>query len=163
MKGIFELKTPHDLLKKLKYDLEQLKLQPRNSYLAFNFLVTAEHMKDWIYPGRENKNIRENLENGSALLQVCSHVANGAKHFQVEAKHHKSVKDTRKTGGYWGASYWASGVFAGSFWGKGALVVQLEGEAETQFGSSIGVVDLAERIVSFWESRPELSEPPMIP
>jgi hypothetical protein len=160
MKGIFELKTPCDLLKKLKVDLEQLKLQPRNSYLAFNFLVTAEHMKDWIYPGKANKTNRENIEKAFPLLQVCSHVANGAKHFQVEAKHHKSVLDTQKTGASWKAGVWAAGAFTNNSWAKGALIIQLQDEAERQFGASIQVIDLAERIVSFWENRAELSETP---
>ena len=150
MKGTFELKTPQDLLQKLRFDLDQLKKDATNTYLAFNFFVTAEHMKDWLFPGRANQMNRENLEKASPLLQVCSHVANGAKHFQVEAKHHRSVSDTVRTGG-WGSGHWGSG-----HWGEGALVVQLQGDAEKHLGSSIKVVELADSILSFWESRPEL-------
>jgi len=71
MKGTFELKTPHDLLQKLRFDLDQLKKDATNTYLAFNFFVTAEHMKDWLFPGRANRMNRENLEKASPLLQVA--------------------------------------------------------------------------------------------
>jgi hypothetical protein len=155
MKGTFELKSPQDLLRKLRFDMEQLKNNPTNTYLAFNFFVTAEHMKDWLYPGKANQKNRENLEKSSPLLQVCSHVANGAKHFQVEGKHHRSVSDPVKAGGYWGSGYWGSEYWSSDYWAKGSLIVPLQGEAEKHFGASITVLDLAERIITFWESRPE--------
>jgi hypothetical protein len=86
MKGFFELQTPADLLRKLRADLEDMKRQPRNSYLAFNFFVTAEHMKDWLFPGYENTSKRKALHDSSHVLQICSHVANGAKHFVAQAR-----------------------------------------------------------------------------
>ena len=159
MKGTFELRTPQDLLQKLRFDVEQLKKDPTNTYLAFNFFVTAEHMKDWLYPGKANRTERENLENSSTLLQVCSHVANGAKHFQVEAKHHDSVSDTVKSGGYWSKGYWPAGYWGRGYRGNGALIIQLQGDAEMQLGSSITAVDLAQRILTFWESRSEFAKP----
>ena len=107
-------------------------------------------MKDWLYPGKSNKAVRENLEMSSVLLQVCSHVANGAKHFQVEAKHHRSVVATVKTGGYWGSRYWASNYWPSRYFAKGALTITLQGDAEQQLGSSIGALELAERVVEFW-------------
>ena len=58
MKGIFELNTSRDLLEKLRFDVRQLENDPTNTYLAFNFFVTAEHMKDWLYPGKANKKAR---------------------------------------------------------------------------------------------------------
>lgn len=99
MKGLFELQTPADLLRKLRSDFEELKKQPRNSYLAFNFFVTAEHMKDWLFPGYSKEGARKTLQNSSQVLLVCSHVANGAKHFVAESRHHKSVTDRRRRGG----------------------------------------------------------------
>lgn len=155
MKGIFELNTSRDLLEKLRFDVRQLKNDPTNTYLAFNFFVTAEHMKDWLYPGKANKKAREDLENSSILLQVCSHVANGAKHFQVEAKHHSSVIDTAKTGGYWGARYWASNYWSRKYFAKGGVIITLQGDAEQQLGSTVSAVELARRIIEFWEQRPE--------
>jgi hypothetical protein len=157
MEGTFELRTPQDLLEKLRFDLRELGNDPTNSYLAFNFFVTAEHMKGWIFPGKSNKSVREDLEKSSILLQVCSHVANGSKHFQVEAKHHRSVVGTAKTGGYWGSRYWASNYWSRKYFAKGALIIVLQGDAEQQLGATINALDLALRVVEFWAQRPEFA------
>ena len=61
MKGVFNLRTPIDLLDKLKYDYAVFEKDKNNPYLAFNFFVTAEHMLDWIYPGYSNKGKRTAL------------------------------------------------------------------------------------------------------
>jgi hypothetical protein len=148
MQGLFELKTPRDLLLKLKFDLKALKREPTNTYLAFNLFVTAEHMKDWVFPGKANRKNRENIEKSSSLLQICSHIANGAKHFEVEARHHNSVADTKKTGGYFGAKYFASSYFPNKYFPKGGLVIQLKGSAENQFGTSMGAIKLAESVIN---------------
>ena len=153
MQGTFGLKGPLDLLGKLRRDLEQLKSNPTSSDLAMNFFVTAEHMKDWLYPGRANQKNRERLEDSSLLLQVCSHIANGAKHFQVEAKHHSSVSGTVKAGGFWGAGFWASRFWSSSFWSQGSLLVHLKGEAARLFGEKVSAIDLAEQLIAFWEAR----------
>jgi hypothetical protein len=144
------------MLRKLRFDLEQLKKHPTNGYFAFNFFVTAEHMKDWLYPGYPNNSKREQLEKSSTLLQVCSHVANGAKHFMVEAKHHKSVTDTRRTGGYFPRGYFPSNYSPSGYFASGSLTVELQGDAQKELGARITAVELAERVLGFWESRPEL-------
>jgi hypothetical protein len=156
MKGFFELQTPGDLLRKLRSDLEDLKKAPRNSYAAFNFFVTAEHMMEWQLPGYENREKRKALHDSSIVLQICSHVANGAKHFVAQAKKHKSVSDTQRRGGHWASNYWASNFWAANYWSKGGLFVELQGEAANELGLQISVVALAERVLDFWEKRPEL-------
>ena len=159
MKGLFQLRSPHDLLDKMRSDLEKFKKSPTDPYSAFKFFVTAEHMKDWTFPGERNRTRREALEKAEPLLQVCSHVANGAKHFEVEAKHHRSVADTRRRGGYWPLGFWASGYWNRDYWSKGALIVELTGAARSQLGSRITAVELAERVFHLWEGRPELQRP----
>jgi hypothetical protein len=37
--------------------------------------------------------------------------------------------------------------------------VDLQGDAARELGSRISAVDLAERILGFWERRPEVSKP----
>lgn len=151
--GTFDLRTPHDLLQKLRHDFDQLRQNPRNAYVAFNFFVTAEHMKDWVLPGYANRAARENLERASPLLPVCSHIANGAKHFVVEAPHHRSVRDTRRAGGHWAIGHWPARAWALGHWGRGVLFIELEeGDAKKLLGPKISAVDLAERVVAFWEN-----------
>jgi hypothetical protein len=116
--------------------LEQLKKEPLHSYLAFNFFVTAEHMKDWLYPGHSNKGARQ--------------------HFIAEAAH-KCVADTRGTGGYWNAHYWAAN-WASGYWSEGGLFVELQGDAAKEL-EQVSVITHAESILEFWERRPELQGP----
>ncbi len=144
-------------MKKLRFDLDQLKQDSTYSYLAFNFFITAEHMTDWLYPGNANRDKREALRESSPLLQVCSHVANGAKHFKVEMKHHRSVSDTPKTGGWWPDDFWATDYWADGYWYEGELVVELDGDAARDLGASVMAVQLAGQIYVFWESK--LREP----
>ncbi len=89
--GIFNLRTASDLRQKLRHDLDRLKWSPTNTYEAFNFFVTAEHLLDWQFPGYDDKAQRERVRSEEVILQITSHLANGAKHFQTQAKHHRSV------------------------------------------------------------------------
>jgi hypothetical protein len=158
MKGTFDLLTPRDLLEKLKHDFKVLESDPDNTYSAFNFFITAEHIKDWIFPGRANKTKREDLDKSSLLLQVCSHVANGAKHFEVGAKHHQSVSDTVRFGSHFPKTNSPSNRFPKNKFPKGILKIELKGEAEKQFGTRVGVVDLAKKILAYWVASPEIKQ-----
>ena len=89
--GFGALKTPRDLLRKMEHDHARMESEPSNEYAAFDFFVTAEHMLDWIHPGRNNKKVRESVRDSEVLLQVTSHIANGAKHFEATDSCHKSV------------------------------------------------------------------------
>ena len=140
MRGFFLLRTANDLLQKLERDFKKLKQHPLDVDLAFNFFVTAEHILDWKYPGRANKSNREKLRNAEVRLQVTSHLASGAKHFDVEAKHHTSVKDTGRVG-YWPEGYWPE-----------SLIVYLDGNAASLLSSQISVLDLASDVLQFWQS-----------
>jgi len=89
-KGFASLKTSGDLLGKLKYDYKRMLSNPYDAYAAFDFFVTAYHMLDWLHPiptgkaaQKKNDEARSAEETGSILLQVCSHIANGVKHFQA--------------------------------------------------------------------------------
>jgi hypothetical protein len=150
MQGIFQITTAVDLRSKLRRDLERLKNEPLNSDAAFNFFVTAEHLLDWVYPGRGNQK-RTKERKGSVLLQVCSHLANGAKHFKVEDPQHESVSSTRTASGYFPASSFPPAYFPNAYFGAGRrLVIGLEGEAARQLGKDISVIDLAEKVMEYW-------------
>ncbi len=150
MRGFFLLRTANDLLQKLERDFKKLKQHPLDVDLAFNFFVTAEHILDWKYPGRANKSNREKLRNAEVRLQVTSHLASGAKHFDVEAKHHTSVKDTGRVG-YWPEGYWPRGYWLEGYWPE-SLIVYLDGNAASLLSSQISVLDLASDVLQFWRS-----------
>lgn len=150
LNGIFDLRSPEDLRRKLLADYELLKATPDDVYLAFNFFVTAEHIPDWIFPGSPPPRQRTTLK-CDPLLQACSHIANGAKHFCVNR--HKSVTDTRRVGGFFG-NYFGRGYWGRSYWGGPHLVIDLDGDAAAAYGQSISCMDLATRVVDFWRAHP---------
>jgi hypothetical protein len=138
VEGFFELQTVKDLLRKLQHDSDRLKKSPVDSYAAFDFFVTAYHMLEWQYDGRT----QTYLEN---WFQVCRRLANSAKHFQ--AVRGNSVKNTLVHKGAFDQS-----AFSRAF-DVSELRVELEGEAAREFGPSIGVLELAEKVLRFWQER----------
>ena len=49
LKGLGSLKTPLDLLQKIRHDFERLRKNPSDSYVAFDFFVSSYHMLDWLH------------------------------------------------------------------------------------------------------------------
>ena len=146
IKGFFDIKTAQDLLDKLKREYARLQKSPLDQDVAFNFFTTAEHIADWLYPGHANKSKRTNLRNSNLVLEVCSHIANGLKHFKVEAIHHKSVSGTSSK------SLFNSKMFNNKVFNvMSRLVIDLKGDAAKQLGPSIDVSELARQILEFWE------------
>lgn len=151
MESWFRLRTPEDLLAKLKAEAELLRQHPEDSYLAFNFFVTAFHIIEWIHPGNSNKRLRKSLVDNEPLLQVLSHIANGTKHLEIDPDHHNAVKSTG------GAPSWAEAPNFGRNLGKRvvnqkALFIRLQGGAAKRIGATISVTDLADKAVAFWEN-----------
>lgn len=153
MNGIFALTSPTDLLKKLETDFSRVEGNPRDEHAVVDFFLTAESLLDWLYPGKKNKQARESERSSNILLQITSHLAASMKHFQPEAKHHISVKATRKVGGTFGAMTFASWSFRANAFPKGNLMIELEGEAARQLGSTITAIELARRVLSYWQQR----------
>jgi hypothetical protein len=150
--GLFELRTTNHLFKKLEYDLGRLGQDRTNQYAAFDFFVTAHHMEDWVYPdegGKQNKGKRKQLEARSPLLQICSHIANGSKHFKATAKHHRAVKDTSLRKGAFDSIAFASDAFDTS-----RLVISLDENVAKQLSlhtDEIECLVLAEKVLKFWK------------
>jgi hypothetical protein len=85
-RGFFELRTPHDLLKKMQRDHSRLEANSLDAYAAFDFFVTANHLVDWVWPSATRQQLRDNRED-VPLLRVCEHLADGAKHFLLTRPH----------------------------------------------------------------------------
>jgi hypothetical protein len=147
VKGMFTLKTPHDLLAKLERDYVTLATQPSNSDCAFNFFVTAEHLPEWAYP---SDRVRHRSLRKAPLLALVSHVANGAKHFVVADPRHTSVADHGRRNS-WSGGRWSSGPWFASQWaGRPGLTLTLDGEAAREFGQHVFVVDVASEVLAWW-------------
>ena len=153
--GFFELRTARDLLEKLRRDLERLRAAPLDTDAAFNFFVTAEHLLDWVYPKKAGTAQRTAERKASSLLQVCSHLANGAKHFETEAKQHKSVDQTVKRSGFFPAGMFPPGFLP--MFPDAQLVVKLKGGAAKALGSSVPALTLAEQVLKYWDAHANIT------
>jgi hypothetical protein len=146
-KGIFELRTAADLFGKLEQDLQRVKDSPDGSYAAFDFFVTAFHLKEWKL-GKKKPFKPELLKPDKALWEVCAQLANGSKHFEVYDTY-SSVKKTKLAG-----STFQSDAFQPNAFQVRPLIVRLEAEPARHLGGdSIRVDVLAEKLVEFWRSR----------
>ena len=136
--GFFQLKNATDLFLKLEWEYKNLVADPGNAWHAFNFFVTAEHMADW-------KNCKA-LKTTDPLLALCSHIANGGKHFEKLDKKHKSVASAHFDGVY-EPGVFEEGVFEES------LQIVLEQDAATALGAvNIDAVTLASKVLEFWRA-----------
>jgi hypothetical protein len=154
MKGFFEMTTPAHLLHKLERDYEAWKQEPLNIDRAWNFFVTAEHLPDWLartgslsLGGLKITTFKQH----TPLLRICSHLANGGKHFRPSPKQHTSVASTRHQGGWvplgWVPPGWVP---------LPALIVDLtpdEQQALSSAEASIKALNLAADVLAFWRAR----------
>lgn len=146
--GTFDLKSPRQLLSKATHDLQRLRNDPTDAYAAFDLFVTLRHIPHWIFPGDEAK-ARAMIE-AHPELRVCRHIADGAKHFVLTAKHHCQVQRTERTSSAWGKSW---GKSWGGAWGQDALVIELDpADPGTAFlGTRTTALELGETVVKLLE------------
>jgi hypothetical protein len=142
-KGIFDLQTPRDLFNKLEHDLGRMRNNPADSYPAFDFFVTANHMFEWSYPELRHKDnpfdefLTGKSEHDRELLKLCRAVANGSKHF-------KENKSTALRGAAFDPHAFDTNHQVGR------LTVELQ-------GNQVDALLFAEQIVEFWKKCPRVS------
>lgn len=143
--GIFSLRSPLDLLRKLEADFCRLQAAdphaPDAHYAAFDFFVTAEHLPDWVKHHSGGSLTSHRQYDDGALV---SHIASGAKHFHVEDKRHQLAKGT-SVGGSFHSSSFSSASFSSSSFDLSRLVIHLDSE------DSVDVLVLAKRVIEHWQ------------
>lgn len=142
------LETPEDLLQKLQRDFDRMHAAPDDFDAAFNFFVTAEHMLDWVLPGRSNTRPRTEARDAEILLQVTSHLANGLKHFRAEDRRHTSVRHIDVPPGAFDSRAFNADAFHAA-----RVMVTLEGDAARRFGPEIDALALARLVLEYWRQR----------
>lgn len=144
--GFINLHTEHDLLKKLLFDFERLKSDPNNTYIAFDFFVTASHIADWLVKG--NGRAAKEYRKQHIILKVCNHLGCGGKHFAITDPQHDSVISTKKSK-YVEDGYVEEGYF------EEPLEILLDQVQAKELGVSnpVSVLALAEIAVNFWKSK----------
>ena len=140
--GFAELRHPADLYAKLHHDVGRMIEDPGGEYAAFDFFVTAEHIVDWLHPTSKQK--QKALRNSDPLLELVSHLANGAKHFQATARHHTSVNSLKREE-YVDSSCKVPGV------SEDELIVHLTESQARIFGCvQFETITLAHRVIDYW-------------
>jgi len=141
--GFFDVRDPHALFQKLRYDCERLRASPLNVFPAWDFFVTANHMMDWNWPSAGNAQHRKE-RHAETIPRICELLANGAKHFILN-REHTAVAQIERTHGAFdsGSSHVAS--FDG-----GALVITLDAREAADFGvTEITALELARRVLIY--------------
>jgi hypothetical protein len=142
--GLFALENSKDLLEKLEFDLKRMNANPRDSFAAFDFFVSAGHMAEWAFPGETGKNERS-ARRKEPLLAICSQLGNGAKHFELTEGRHTSVADTEIAEGAFQPDAFQPNAFD-----DGWLVVRFTEEAVEEFGTEMTATHLAEQVLEYW-------------
>ncbi len=141
--GFVEIKSVPDYWKKLNFDFSKLRVNDNDTYLAFNFFVTAYHMIDWIFEAKHHEE-RSDLNN-EPIMKICNHIVSGIKHFVPGSKRHNSVVEIEKER-YVEDGYAEEGYF------EDPILIYLDEKFESEFGKSIKVIELATRVMSFWDT-----------
>lgn len=137
----FEMRAPADLFNKIQADLAALETSSHDVRVAFNLFVSLEHLPDWL---GLRAFVRDNV-----LLRVVSHIANGAKHLEVNERRHSSVKAAEKSR-YVAAGYVEPGYF------EEPLVIYLSEDEAKELGCvQIDAVTLGKRVIEFWRPHVE--------
>lgn len=132
----FEIKTPVDLFKKIESDLAELEVSHQDVKVAFNFFVSLEHLPDWL-------DLRDMVRK-NPTLRIVSHIANGAKHLNINDGRHNSVTGTEKS------RYAEKGCFELGYVEE-PLIIYLSDEESKKLGfSEIDALTLGKQVVEFW-------------
>jgi hypothetical protein len=156
-KGVFDVREPSHLVQKLESDLERMCRDPMNVYPFIDFFITADNIVDWLHPTKAEKHLRDELRS-QTLLAVCSHLANGAKHF--EAERHHVVKDIEQGDGDFSSDFNPEDFSADH------LVVEVGPSVATELGIDEKVDGrlLSEKVLEYWKASPlikkKIPEPP---
>lgn len=143
----FELREAKDLLEKLRHDHGRIQENPIDSYAAFDFFVTANQLVDWYWPTATRQQ-RRDTRNENAVLRICHHLADGAKHFLLDGKH-QGVKSTTLDEGAFDPALFFSGAYD-----TRNLVIELtDAEAKELGMPRISVRELSWMVLEYWVKR----------
>jgi hypothetical protein len=149
--GFLELKTAQQLFAKLEEDFKMAIATPLDSRLWLNFFVTAEHLPEWHFTTNPTP---PEFRKQHAILRVCSHIANGGKHFDVSTSgRHRAIASTAVT---LQVSYGPDGrslqTKDNASQEDRAFILHLSQEEASELGAEILVVELAKQILALYRN-----------
>ena len=140
--GFFSLLTTQDLLNKARADFLEMESNSSDSYIAFNFFVTARHIPEWQFYN-DSKKLKEIFKN-HVESRICRHLADGAKHFVATNIHHTQVLSTKRQGRF------DPSLFDPVIFDTNKLMVELSNEDSFVLGVNqfISAIDLARKVLN---------------
>lgn len=153
----FNLRLTTDLLNKLRYDLAELKRQPGNAYLAFNFFASAAQVPDWLHPGETNEQLRQGIAETSPLVRLVREIAEGKAQLLLDETYGVVSESAPRKGWLSSLSDFRSRGSVGAA-APGRLLIEVVGDGEKLLGKQVDAVTLAARVVAFWQNYAELKE-----
>jgi hypothetical protein len=146
--GVFLLRTPLDLLRKMEFHFGQLTADPANDYAAFDFFVAAEHLPEWL--GKFQCAPGAGDEKGQALRRVSSQIANGAKHFFADERHSAVRATGISTPARFGIAQFGITLFCAT---NPVHIVLLPEEVATALdlpAPTVSAAQLARMVLTYW-------------
>jgi hypothetical protein len=127
-RGFCELRSVHDLLLKLQQDIVRMVDDPGDEY-------PDSHVE------------RSALRQSDPLLQLTSHIANGAKHFAAKSTRHTSVESIDKE------RYVEPGYVEPDFFEE-SIVIRLSPTEVANFKcAQFDAVTLGYRVLEYWQRK----------
>lgn len=137
--GLASLQSAKDLWHKLEYDYQLIQEDSSNVYLFFNFFITAYHLVDWVYDGKDKRMLEEIPE-----INVAMHIANGSKHLFLDNPKNDSIKSTQQE------SYYTDGYYKSDYY-ETIICINFDDKHRTKFGESMPIKLFAERVMECWK------------
>ena len=149
-RGIFSLRTPDDLLRKLKHDFERVSRDPEDQYAAFDFFVTAHHLPEWMFPNDEKR--ANDYRRGTPLLRLVRELGDVAKHYELTKRPATHAEVTSHI-----VSRYGLGPIGVGHYSAGCLLVHLTQEGQELIGPTVlDVRGLARQVLDHYTA--ELGE-----
>lgn len=138
----FGLKTPRDLLGKLRRDAYLLD-QEVNSDRFFNFVVTGYSLLDWVKKLPTTDAVAKKAVEAlytNQWIAICGDLANSVKHFTLKTRVPIISKTSSSQG--WGCGRWGKGGYG---IGEEQIYIELND------GQTFSALDIANNVISVWE------------
>lgn len=146
-KGFGTIATPADLVEKLRHDLARMERDPLDVYAAFDFMVTADSLPDWLGWADAVKKRTDD-----PLRTLVHDLADGAKHMLPRIKSAVPHEIVERSGAYDDPldTYDNPGD---TYDDPGGLDVSSTATRTT-------AIDLARGVLAYWETMIDTKKPP---
>jgi hypothetical protein len=144
--GIFSLRSPTDLLRKLRQDMARIEANPIDAFAAFDFFVTAHHCPEWFRKAGRSTRRLSSTRRVRTVFKVVGEIANGGKYFLPRRTAESAIARTSLREGTFDPETFDPATFD-----VGELLIELTGAASSELGETIEAQALAREVLAILE------------